>query len=54
VTQFNYHSFHENVLASEDAWIIDFYAPWCGHCVQFAPDFEKAAKVIFQSSFIKR
>ena len=54
VTQFNYHLFHENVLASEDAWIIDFYAPWCGHCVQFAPDFEKAARVSFESSFIKR
>ncbi|KAK2560566.1 DnaJ-like protein subfamily C member 10 [Acropora cervicornis] len=46
VTQFNYHSFHEDVLASEDAWIIDFYAPWCGHCVQFAPDFEKTAKLL--------
>lgn len=45
VTQLNYQAFLDNVLDSEDAWIIDFYAPWCGHCIQFAPDFEKAAKV---------
>ena len=45
VTQLNYQAFLDNVLDSEDAWIIDFYAPWCGHCIQFAPDFEKTAKV---------
>ena len=45
VTQLNHDSFHEAVVGSEDAWIIDFYAPWCGHCIQFAPDFEKVAKV---------
>jgi len=46
VTQLNYQAFLDNVLDSEDAWIIDFYAPWCGHCIQFAPDFEKAAKLL--------
>ena len=49
VTQLNHQSFLDNVLDSEDAWIIDFYAPWCGHCIQFAPDFEKAAKVSKES-----
>ncbi|XP_011816364.1 PREDICTED: protein disulfide-isomerase A6 [Colobus angolensis palliatus] len=25
-------SFDENVLDSEDVWMVEFYAPWCGHC----------------------
>ena len=38
-------SFRSDVLASRDAWIIDFYAPWCGHCQVFAPEFEHVAQV---------
>lgn len=26
-------------------WLIDFYAPWCGHCIHFEPSFTSIAEV---------
>lgn len=39
-------NFDKLVKNSDDVWMIEFYAPWCGHCKTLAPEFKKAAKAL--------
>uniref|UniRef100_A0A673UDQ9 Protein disulfide-isomerase A6 n=1 Tax=Suricata suricatta TaxID=37032 RepID=A0A673UDQ9_SURSU len=36
-------SFDKSVLESEDVWMVEFYAPWCGHCKNLEPEWAAAA-----------
>ncbi|XP_053568823.1 dnaJ homolog subfamily C member 10 [Bombina bombina] len=38
--------FNEKVLHGKDNWVIDFFAPWCGPCKNFAPEFELLARIV--------
>lgn len=36
-------NFDELVLKSKDMWLVEFYAPWCGHCKKLEPEWNQAA-----------
>ncbi|KYO32992.1 protein disulfide-isomerase A6 isoform X1 [Alligator mississippiensis] len=36
-------TFDKNVLNSDDVWLVEFYAPWCGHCKNLEPEWAAAA-----------
>eukprot|EP01060_Flectonema_neradi_P041647 TRINITY_DN994_c1_g5_i1.p1 TRINITY_DN994_c1_g5~~TRINITY_DN994_c1_g5_i1.p1 ORF type:complete len:494 (+),score=165.05 TRINITY_DN994_c1_g5_i1:67-1482(+) len=40
------------LVEKEDLVLVEFYAPWCGHCKQLAPKFEEAAKILADDGIV--
>lgn len=39
-------NFDRQVKDSDSVWIVEFYAPWCGHCQSLVPEYKKAAAAL--------
>lgn len=43
-------TFKAVILNSPNAWLVEFYSSWCGHCISFAPTFKELALDVYRKN----
>lgn len=46
VVQLTASNFDRLVEQSDAVWVVEFFAPWCGHCKALVPEYTKAATAL--------
>ena len=49
VTKLTESNFDDLVVNGDKMWLVEFYAPWCGHCQKLVPHYKAAAKELDNS-----
>jgi len=46
VISLNLDLFNQTVFGTDNAWLVEFYSSWCGHCARYAPVYKQLASDI--------
>lgn len=46
VVKLGQSGFHDAMQSTELPWLVEFYAPWCGHCKKLAPILDEVSELV--------